>query len=74
MHVVGRNARGEIVATCNGAGDPGYTGAAKMVVESALCLARDAEGPGGVTTPAAAMGDALVRRLREAGIVIDVSK
>ena len=30
-------------------------------------------GPGGVTTPAAAMGDALIVRLREAGIVIDVS-
>ncbi|HEX4516456.1 MAG TPA: saccharopine dehydrogenase NADP-binding domain-containing protein [Polyangiaceae bacterium] len=75
VHVVGRNARGEIVATCkvSGAGDPGYTGAAKMVVESALCLSRDVEGPGGVTTPAAAMGDALVRRLREAGIVIDVT-
>ena len=75
VHVVGRNARGEMVATCtiSGAGDPGYTGAAKMVVESALCLARDVEGPGGVTTPAAAMGDALVRRLRDAGIVIDCS-
>jgi short subunit dehydrogenase-like uncharacterized protein len=76
VHVVGRNARGEIVATCkvSGAGDPGYSGAAKMVVESALCLSRDAEGPGGVTTPAASMGDALVLRLREAGIVIDASR
>jgi short subunit dehydrogenase-like uncharacterized protein len=75
VHVVGRNARGDVAAVCkiSGAGDPGYTGAAKMVVESALCLSRDAEGPGGVTTPAAAMGDALIRRLREAGIVIDVT-
>lgn len=75
VHIVGENARGEVVATCkiSGAGDPGYSGAAKMVVESALCLSRDAEGPGGVSTPAAVMGDALIRRLREAGIVIDVS-
>jgi len=75
VHVVGRDARGEIVATCkvSGAGDPGYSGAAKMVVESALCLSRDVEGPGGVTTPAAVMGDALVRRLRDAGIFIDVA-
>jgi len=74
VHVVGRNARGEVVGTCkiSGAGDPGYTGAAKMVVESALCLSRDAQGAGGVSTPAAAMGDALILRLREAGIVIDV--
>jgi short subunit dehydrogenase-like uncharacterized protein len=70
VHVVGKNARGDVIGTCkvSGAGDPGYSGAAKMVVESALCLSRDVDGEGGVTTPAASMGIALVERLRNAGI------
>ncbi len=50
--------------------DPGYGDTAKMLAESALCLAQDPlEGePGGVLTPASAMGDPLVDRLRRAGI------
>ncbi len=59
-----------------GQGDPGYSGAAKMLVESALCLSRDraSEPEGGVLTPASAMGDALVSRLRAAGISFDASR
>jgi short subunit dehydrogenase-like uncharacterized protein len=73
VHVIGRNSRGEIVARCklSGAGDPGYKTAAKLLVESALCLARDEKGEGGVLTPATAMGMALVQRLEAAGIVMD---
>ena len=39
----GANAHGDVVATCNftGRGDPGYTCAARLLVESALCLSRD---------------------------------
>ncbi|MEU0443265.1 saccharopine dehydrogenase NADP-binding domain-containing protein [Streptomyces sp. NPDC006186] len=50
-------------------GDPGYGETAKMFAESALCLALDdlPETAGQVTT-AVAMGDALTRRLRAAGI------
>ncbi|MER8222201.1 saccharopine dehydrogenase NADP-binding domain-containing protein [Streptomyces sp. NPDC094143] len=50
-------------------GDPGYGETAKMLAESALCLAFDElpEAAGQVTT-AVAMGDALVGRLRAAGI------
>ncbi|MFE6407358.1 saccharopine dehydrogenase family protein [Streptomyces sp. NPDC057837] len=50
-------------------GDPGYGETAKMLAESALCLAFDElpETAGQVTT-AVAMGDALVDRLRAAGI------
>ncbi|MFH9726636.1 saccharopine dehydrogenase family protein [Streptomyces sp. NPDC017254] len=50
-------------------GDPGYDETAKMLAESALCLAFDPlpKSAGQVTT-AAAMGDALVARLRAAGI------
>lgn len=50
-------------------GDPGYGETAKMLAESALCLAYDAlpERSGQLTT-AVAMGDALLDRLRKAGI------
>jgi short subunit dehydrogenase-like uncharacterized protein len=54
-------------------GDPGYTETAKMLAESALCLAFDdlPETSGQVTT-AVAMGDALTERLRRAGISFEV--
>ncbi|WP_031074307.1 saccharopine dehydrogenase family protein [Streptomyces sp. NRRL S-118] len=55
-------------------GDPGYDETAKMLAESALCLAFDplATTSGQVTT-AVAMGDALLERLRAAGIVFRVA-
>ncbi|HSK50446.1 MAG TPA: saccharopine dehydrogenase NADP-binding domain-containing protein [Solirubrobacterales bacterium] len=60
---------GERVLTEVSGGDPGYTETAKMLAESALCLAFDElpETAGQVTT-AQAMGDALLVRLRRAGI------
>jgi short subunit dehydrogenase-like uncharacterized protein len=66
-------AGGERVVTRVSGGDPGYTETAKMLAESALCLAFDdlPETAGQVTT-AAAMGDALVDRLRKAGIDFEV--
>jgi short subunit dehydrogenase-like uncharacterized protein len=52
-------------------GDPGYRSTARMLGESALCLAHDAlSSSGGVTTPSVAMGDALATRLRAAGITL----
>ncbi len=49
--------------------DPGYGSTAVMLSESALCLARDPlSTPGGVLTPASAMGGALLARLRAAGM------
>ncbi|MET9951226.1 saccharopine dehydrogenase NADP-binding domain-containing protein [Streptomyces sp. NPDC006339] len=50
-------------------GDPGYDETAKMLAESALCLALD-ELPktSGQVTTAVAMGDALLERLRAAGL------
>ena len=51
-------------------GDPGYDETAKMLSESALCLAFD-ELPqtAGQVTTAVAMGDALLARLIDAGIM-----
>lgn len=59
--------RGKVV----GVNDPGYGETAKMLAESALCLALDeAELPqrSGVLTPATAMGTRLIERLRAAGM------
>ncbi|MFF2961502.1 saccharopine dehydrogenase family protein [Streptomyces sp. NPDC057963] len=50
-------------------GDPGYDETAKMLAESALCLALDElPSTSGQITPAVAMGDALLERLRAAGL------
>ncbi|MGQ4485153.1 trans-acting enoyl reductase family protein [Streptomyces sp. SAS_281] len=50
-------------------GDPGYDETAKMLAESALCLALDElPATSGQVTTAAAMGDALLDRLVAAGL------
>lgn len=55
-------------------GDPGYAATSVMIAEAALALAVDRDGlppsEGGVLTPATGIGDALVRRLRAAGMEI----
>jgi len=64
-----------LVATVGAAGDPGYAATAVMLGESALCLALDGDrlSPGGgVLTPAVAMGDALVDRLRAQDFIMTV--
>ena len=63
----------EIFGRVQGFKDPGYGGTAIMLGESARCLALDpVTSEGGVTTPAVAMGEALLRRLRGAGMVFAV--
>lgn len=55
-------------------GDPGYGETAKMFAESALSLAFDDLPPtAGQVTTAVAMGDALIERLRKAGITFRVA-
>jgi short subunit dehydrogenase-like uncharacterized protein len=55
-------------------GDPGYAATAIMLGEAALALVHDRAdlppSPGGVLTPATGIGDALVNRLRAAGLEI----
>ncbi len=56
-------------------GDPGYEETAKMLSESALSLAQDRaklSARGGVLTPAVALGDVLLERLMQAGMVFKV--
>ena len=62
-------------ARVEGKSDPGYGETAKMLGESALCLAldRDALEPRhGVLTPASAMGIRLIERLRAAGMTFAI--
>ena len=59
---------GSLASVVTGDKDPGYGSTSKMIAESALCLTRDVSRdatPGGVYTPAAAMGEALINRLEE---------
>ena len=65
---------GRRVVTRLSGGDPGYDETAKMLSESAMCLAFDEDLPplSGQVTPAAAMGDRLIERLCAAGITFEV--
>ncbi|MCZ6642093.1 MAG: saccharopine dehydrogenase NADP-binding domain-containing protein [Gammaproteobacteria bacterium] len=58
----------------NGDRDPGYGATAKMLGESAVCLAKDElRSAGGILTPAVAMGDAILARLNaNAGVKFTV--
>jgi short subunit dehydrogenase-like uncharacterized protein len=62
---VGTTADGqEIRAAVSGDMDPGYGSTSKMISESAVCLIEDCgDLPGGIYTPAPAMGQRLVKRL-----------
>jgi short subunit dehydrogenase-like uncharacterized protein len=64
----GRELRGRVAGTS----DPGYGETAKMLAESAVCLALGGPSEGGVRTPASTMGMLLVERLRKAGMTFEV--
>jgi short subunit dehydrogenase-like uncharacterized protein len=64
-------------ATAAGKGDPGYAATAVMLGESGLALALDGDrlpDRAGSLTPATAMGDVLVERLRAAGHTYEVTE
>jgi short subunit dehydrogenase-like uncharacterized protein len=68
----GKRLRGRVASQ----GDPGYNATAKMLGESALALALDADrlpDRYGVLTPASAMSMRIIERLRDAGMTFDVS-
>jgi len=54
--------------------DPGYGSTSKMISEAAICLLNESSAtPGGIWTPAAAMGQPLIERLRaKAGLSFEV--
>jgi short subunit dehydrogenase-like uncharacterized protein len=64
---VGTTASGEEVrASVQGDMDPGYGSTSKMIAECAVCLVEDCvDLPGGIYTPAPAMGERLIERLTQ---------
>ena len=62
---VGTSAGGEeIRASVSGDMDPGYGSTSKMISESAVCLVSECgDLPGGIYTPAPALGQQLIKRL-----------
>ncbi len=77
--LIGRSAQGNIVrAVVSEQGDPSNRATTKMVCESAMALVHGAaqlpggRQRGGVITPAYALGDVLVQRLRAAGMQIEL--
>jgi len=66
-------AGGRQVHTRVSGGDPGYDETAKMLAESAMCLALD-DNPdvAGQVTTAQAMGDRLLERLQNAGLTFEI--
>lgn len=74
---IGNGPSGErIIAGVTGDKDPGYGSTAKMIAESAICLAQDIDRqstPGGIYTPAPAMGSQLIERLKaNAGMTFEI--
>ena len=62
---LGENAAGQTLRVgVKGDRDPGYGSTSKMIAESAVCLLQDStDTAGGIWTPAAAMGQRLIRRV-----------
>lgn len=63
-----------LMTSVSGDRDPGYGSTSKMLAESAVCLLLNPEvGTGGIWTPAALMGDALMARLADnAGLTFTI--
>jgi short subunit dehydrogenase-like uncharacterized protein len=63
--------KGEVISDL----DPGYAGTARMLAETAVCLAKDENLPdaSGILTPSVAMGMPLVDRLRAKGMTFSAA-
>ncbi|MFT7624794.1 MAG: short subunit dehydrogenase-like uncharacterized protein [Myxococcota bacterium] len=79
VRLVGEGVDGaRVLATLKASGDPGNRITVFMLCESALALALDRDqlpggaSRGGVLTPATALGDVLVERLKSAGLSINI--
>jgi len=65
-----------MISSVQGDRDPGYGSTSKMLAEAAMCLLHNPElASGGLWTPAAAMGDALIKRLQaHAGLTFQIEQ
>ena len=66
MLFLGEDSAGNLLRVAvKGDRDPGYGSTSKMILEAAVCLLQEcADTPGGIWTPAAAMGQRLIDRLQ----------
>lgn len=75
IRLIGKTLDGrKVCAKVTGDRDPGYGSTAKMLAQSAICLAQDMDGKdGGFWTPATLMGDTLIDRLTShAGLTFEM--
>ena len=75
MTLIGRGNGRDMTVRVDGKRDPGYGATARMLAQSALCLAQDEEvlpKRYGILTPASAMEGALVPRLSSADVTLSV--
>ena len=73
--VAGTTTGPEYTTTVAAKADPGYNGTAIMLGQSALCLAEDdLTSEGGVLTPAVAMAEPLIERLRAHDFTIETRR
>ena len=73
----GQNCKGELmISSVQGDRDPGYGSTSKMLAEAAICLLENpALAAGGLWTPAAALGQALIDRLEaHVGLTFQIEK
>lgn len=74
--ISGRKGDAEVArVTVSGKRDPGYGATSCMLAESALCLAlqgNDLRSPGGILTPASAMGQTLIERLEQQDLTFEI--
>jgi short subunit dehydrogenase-like uncharacterized protein len=73
----GFSSNGELmISSVQGDRDPGYGSTSKMLAEAAMCLLKNPElASGGLWTPAAALGEALVKRLEaHAGLTFQIEQ
>ena len=74
---LGENCEGELmISSVQGDRDPGYGSTSKMLAEAAICLLKNPGlASGGLWTPAAALGEALIARLGDhAGLTFQIEK
>ena len=63
----------QVRVSVKGDKDPGYGSTSKMLAETAICLVRAPDVPGGIWTPGAALQGRLVERLQgHAGLTFEV--
>ena len=76
LDLIGAQSNNILKVTVSCSSDPGYSGTALMIGEAAVCLAQNEESLPqnfGVLTPATAMGNTLINRLKKAGMKFEYS-